>query len=308
MGQLLLTRHYGKPELLAQFDTFVRGRVAASTRQVYASVLRRFAEHVVDLVAPSDPFLKNWVCSRRRAVSRSTLCTELAALRAFYKWLHAAGFTPRDESLRLPRPQRPPQRLARYLDVVQIDHLLAAPDQLTFVGLRDYAVMRLAYETGARAQEIVELALGDVLADGFLYVRGRHAPISAAMIATLDRWQRMRHTARPGKRAALFITHRGKPFRNANAVWVIVNRYARRALGLVRGYERLTASAKRRPWAGHHPSLLRTSCAAHLLQSGAGERAVQTLLGLKTPNPLARYERVDVDRLKREHRKLRRVK
>ena len=49
-----------------------------------------------------------------------------------------------------------------YLDLPEIDALLASPDQRTALGRRDYALLLFLYNSGARADEAARLTIGDV--------------------------------------------------------------------------------------------------------------------------------------------------
>lgn len=239
----------------------------------------------------------------------STWNQELVAVRAFYRWAYVMGVTSEDFSAWLPTSIKPPKRLPRYLSDDQIGRILGQPDLSTFVGFRDHVVMRLAYETGITASETAALEIPDIL-DGFLSVADRYGrrelPISRAMAALLADWIQLRRTVRPGKSSALFVTNRGKPFRSGRTVWDIVNRYARQALGLARAFDRVRACARRKPWTGQYPHLLRASFATALLHNGVDLRAVQEMLGHASVKTTARYLGVDIEMLKREHAKLRR--
>lgn len=293
-------------DLLRRYDTYlVAGRKSSDTRRIYRAALVRFLSFFDDPLLPSRSSLNNWLRARREAVSVSTLNSELTAVRTFYQWAHMMEYTPTDYSGTLPRSQRAPKRLVRYLDEYQVSALLAAPELSTFVGYRDHVMMRLAYETGIRASELVRLELGDILEEErLLYVRAgkgghdRYLPFSEEMLGLLEAWYRVRRTVKPGKSLTLFVTHRGKGFTKGRAVWEIVDRYARAALGLGRGYERIQATHKRKPWQGQYPHLFRSAMATHLLKSGADLRAIQELLGHKSLSTTAHYLSVDLEMLR----------
>lgn len=206
----------------------------------------------------------------------------------------------------LPRSSRPPQRLPRYLSDDQVGAILAAPDLGTLVGFRDHVIMRLLYETGVRAGDLVRLTIGDAMVEHrLLHVAGRFVPFSHEMMCLLNDWQNQRWTTRPGKSAILFVTDNGKPFRSARSVWEIINRYARDAIGLARGCDRIGFTARNKPWSGHYPHLFRASFATALINNGCDLRAVQVMLGHADISTTARYLGVDIELLKREHAKLR---
>ncbi|RCX32113.1 tyrosine-type recombinase/integrase [Thioalbus denitrificans] len=312
MTEPALKRTYGRVgDLLYRFDQYllVGGR-SATTRRVYLATLRRWAAAVGDLLAPSGSSRDDWIRARRRSVGVATFNAEMSALRAFYRWAHFMDLSETDPATFIPHSTRAPRRLVRVLNEYQVGALLSAPDLQTLIGFRDHVILRLVYETGLRASEVVRLELGSVSDDRTVRVDAgkgrvdRILPISEQMLGLLDSWVMLRRATLPGKSAVLFCTHRGKPFRSGRSVWEIVNRYAREAMGLARGYESVRRVARQKPWSGQYPHLLRAAMATHLLERGCDLRAVQELLGHASLSTTARYLAVDIQMLKREHAKL----
>lgn len=309
----LLIRCYGKkPEsLLTDFLRYLQdARYAAATQREYARAVRTWFRYVDTPLSPDKSSVAAWTRARRTSVSRSTFNQELYAIRCWHRWLRRWGHTNVDLNLVMPSSQRTYPRLPRILTEVEVGKLLATPDLTTLVGFRDHVIIRLAYETGIRASEIVGLEIGDVLPDRTLFIRSgkgcvdRHVPFSAELLGLLESWVSIRRKTRPGKALVLFVTRYGKGFTNGNAIWRIVDRYARQALGVGRGYDKITRQHRRTPWSGHYPHLLRSSFATHLLQNGCDLRAIQELLGHRNLTTTARYLAVDIEMIRREHEKL----
>lgn len=316
MTEPVLKPSYGKEQadLLALFDRYLMSAgKAGKTRKLYVDAVRRWAGSVDSLDPPSRPLLQAHFAARRRQVSQATLNVEAAAIRAFCTYLALCGRLSDPGPLLevIPVSKRPPARLVRALDEWQIGRLLAAPDLSAPLGFRDHVMLRLVYETGITALEAVRLHLGDIMTEHrMIHVdmparrTERFLPYSRALHGLLDDWIRLRRQFRPGKRSVLFVTRDGRPFSSGRGVWDIVNRYARDALGLARGFDTLASIHRRRPWGGHYPHLLRASFAQHLLRNGCNLRAVQELLGHADVKTTARYVGVDLELLRREHRKL----
>ena len=297
--------------ILWRYDCWLKtARRSPATRRIYGAALRRWFEFCEDPLSPSRAAVEAWVRARRGAVGVSTFNGELSALRAFYGWAFTMGLVEDDLRPLLPSSHRGASpRAPRFLLEPEVGKLLASPDLSTLVGFRDHVMLRLLYETGLRASELVALGMGDVLPDRLVYVHGgkggvdRYQPISEEMADLLAAWVRLRRSTRPGKALVLFVTHRGHGFASGRSVWEIVQRYARRALGTGAGYERLQKTTKQRPWTGHYPHLLRASFATHLLQNGVDLRAVQELLGHANIQTTARYLGVDFEYLREQHRR-----
>lgn len=284
-------------------------RRSAVTRKIYLSALRRLEGFCGgDLLSLDSSIMSAWLASRRASVRPVTINQELVAIRSFYRWANEWELSGTDLTGLVPSAFRLPERLPKTLTEYQIGALLAAPDLATLVGFRDHVMIRTLYETGLRASELIALDLGDVLPDRYIFVSGgkgavdRYQPISARLHRLLNDWSRMRRQTRPGKSCTLFVTHDGKPFRSGSSVWEIVNRYALKSVGGAAS-SALKNTAKRKPWSGVYPHLLRASFATHLLQNGCDLRAVQELLGHADISTTARYLALDMTFIMQEYQK-----
>ena len=299
--------------LLSDFDHYLKyANKSVSTRRIYSAALHKWAVYENDVLNPSREHLYNWMKHRRTNVGVATYNIDLTALRTFYRWCHALKYTESDFSEWLPKKIKQAKRLPVFLSDHQIGQLLGAPDLSTLVGFRDHVIMRLIYETGITASELVALDMGCIMPEPdnrlFIYgsksTRDRKIPFTHCMRELIKSWIKIRRETRPGKSATLFVTHKGKHFRQGRAIWEIVNKYARGAIGIGRGFDHIQTVGKQKAWGGYYPHLLRASFATSLVQSGCDLRAVQTLLGHKSINTTAQYLALDVNTLKREHSKL----
>lgn len=290
----------GYVENLSGFEWHLRvaGRSAATVR-AYLAVVQRYLPVAHD--GAPEP-VRRYLQARGRVLAAASWNLEVSALRAWFRWQRAIdprAWQPED----WPRMRRAPRRLAFTLSDADVGRLLAAPDLATFVGFRDHVIMATLYQCGLRAGELVRLELGDVLADGMLFVRGkgghdRLVPYGGAWRALLEEYLQRRAGTRPGRRSAVFVTVHGRPLREARSVWVIVNRYARRSLGLACGYARLDAAASGRPWQGHYPHQLRAAFATEMLARGLDLFAIAQMLGHADVATTGRYTAVDLARLR----------
>ncbi|MCS6952115.1 MAG: site-specific tyrosine recombinase XerD [Bryobacterales bacterium] len=205
----------------------------------------------------------------RSGLGTRSVARHLATLRSFFRYLVAEKGLPRDPTAFLPRP-RLSRPLPRYLNLNEIETLIAAPDLKKPTGVRDRAMLELLYATGVRVSELCAAELSDAdLELGLLRVSGkggkqRLVPINRAALSALESYLRDARLRLLKGRASryLFVTARGGPL-TRQAFWKLLARYGRQA-GLRR---RLT------------PHVLRHSFATHLLERGADLRSVQTLLG-----------------------------
>ena len=118
---------------------------------------------ITDLDAPLiGAFLNQLETGRGNSVR--TRNARLAAIHSLFRYAalrhpeHAAVIA---RVLAIP-PKRFGKALITYLTEQEITALLAAPDQATWTGRRDHALLMLACQTGLRATELTSLTIGDV--------------------------------------------------------------------------------------------------------------------------------------------------
>jgi site-specific recombinase XerD len=257
--------------------------------------------------AQVDPLLlrRFLALQRTRGLAAASIARKATVLRTAFRFLARRGLVPDDPAAGLGVP-RGPKRLPVVLKPRQVDRLLAGPDPVDPVGLRDRAILELLYATGIRVGELCGLRLGDVdLAADTVLVLGKGAkqrivpfgePARAALLEYLinGRVVMLPGTDRPASstpaserdatadRDALFFNRRGRPMTQRD-VRAMLERY------------RAAAGAP----VGTSPHTLRHSYATHLLEGGADLRAVQELLGHVALTTTQTYTHVSNERLRR---------
>lgn len=269
-----------------------------NTRRLYVAAVERWlaaggAPGHVDLEA----FMR-FLAGRRATCAVNTVNLDLKALRAFYRHQVAWDDLAPTELAKIPRGRRPPQWLPKTLDEAAIGEVLGSLPLDTFLGLRDYSLIRLAFESGLRASELAKLRLGDMLDDHAVFVHAgkgrvdRYAPITPELSGILADYVHARAGLRPGELVALWLAVDGRPLANGRSVWEIVSRRLG-AAGTLRGVR-----ATGRPWQGMCPHLLRSAFAATLLRNGCPLTAIAQLMGHKNASTTALYLGVDLQHLR----------
>lgn len=296
--------HVDAQDALARFARFLGGSRSPTTIRLYCGIVRRWLAYGGAADRLDTDLLHRWFADRRRQkASPATVNVDIKALRAFYDTMAVLGVAPQAESNNLPSNRHIPTKLVRCFSDEQVLAMLAAPDVVTFCGYRDSVLMRTLWETGLRASELVNLGLGDVHPDA-VYVaagkggRSRWVPISSELHGLLTSYMVLRASTRPGKRAALWVSDKGRALRSRRSVWAIVSRHARAALGNAVGYDRVRRAARQRPWSGHYPHLLRASMASTLLRHGCPLPAIMQMLGHVSLDSTARYLAADISHLR----------
>lgn len=221
--------------------------------------------------------------------SKSTIARKLATLRSFYKFCMRRGFVKAHPlaSIRTPKQEK---RLPKFLEIDQINKLLATPDCNTLLGSRDRAMLEVLFSTGVRVTELVDLNFSDISFEGgTVRVRGkgkkqRTAPIGQTAIAAIKRYLELRRAdARSSSfdQDALFVNKHGQR---------LSTRSVRRKL------DKYLAEAGLDPTISPHT--LRHSFATHMLNNGADLRSVQELLGHQSLSTTQVYTHLTTQRLK----------
>ncbi len=279
-------------------DAFMRElrtrQASANTQRAYRADLRELGEWAAARHRPPGQLsyrdLRSYAAEfSGRRLARATVARKLAAVRAFHQHLVRTARAPENPADLLPSPKRP-QRLPRVLSPERVAALLDRIPASGPLEVRDRALLELAYASGLRAEELVNLDLGDLDFDGELVrVTGkgrktRLVPFGEAAGRALERYLA---SARPAlvsgrEEQALFVSRRGRRL-SASDVRRRLARWVREAA--IAG--------------GVSPHTLRHSFATHLLEGGADLRAIQELLGHASASTTQLYTRVEPAHLRR---------
>jgi integrase/recombinase XerD len=248
-------------------------RMSPNTVESYArdlAALAAFAEkRNVDPAAMDRRDLEAFVRSLMAGgLSPRSAARAVACVRGFFKFLAVEQRLESSaaDDLRAPRAWA---ALPRFLDLDEVDRLLAQPDVSRPRGLRDKALISVLYATGLRVTELISLKGSNLhLDEGYLTCIGkgdkeRIVPIGQEATDWVRRYLaegRPRLAARSSP--WLFVNARGGPLSRVG-FWKLLKEYGLKA-GLPTNIS---------------PHVLRHSFATHLLDRGADLRAIQMMLG-----------------------------
>ncbi len=233
-----------------------------------------------------------------RGLSPATQRRHLASIRGLIRELAEREILERDPSVNLKlRPY--PRRLPRTMTRSDVAMLLEAIGKSTLRGLRDRAMVELAYGSGLRVSELVGIKLQQMnLGAGLIVVLGkgnkeRVVPIGGASKRALREYLHERSRPVEGKpaaraakpNAAVFLSRFGRPM-TRQAFFKSLKGYA--------------SSDPRLEWISPHT--LRHCFATHLLEGGADLRAVQEMLGHSDISTTQIYTHLSKSHLRKVHR------
>jgi site-specific recombinase XerD len=134
-----------------------------------------------------------------RGITARSRNLRLTAIRSFFRY---AAYEEPSRASQIQRVLAIPSKrhtrpLVHFLDQSEVDALLAAPDQTTWFGRRDHALLLVAVQTGLRLSELTGLRCTDVTLSTGAHVRcigkgrkERCTPLTKTTVAVLKAWLR----------------------------------------------------------------------------------------------------------------------
>jgi integrase/recombinase XerD len=228
----------------------------------------------------------------KRGLSATSRARMLSAIRHFHRFLEREGLGSHDAVDRVARPKIG-RRMPNVLTLAQVESLLEAPEAGTPLGLRDRAMLELAYGAGLRVSELTGLRVDQLMLDQELVsITGKGGK------------QRVVPFGRAASRAIARYLDHGRPFllngRISHFVFINVRGGGISRVGF---FKRLKEHARTAGIARKvSPHVLRHSFATHLLEGGADLRLVQELLGHADIATTQVYTHVDTRHILEAHR------
>ncbi len=208
----------------------------------------------------------------------------LSGIKSFYNFLELEEIITTNPAQLLEGPKTK-RKLPDVLSTDEIDLLFSGIDHSLPEGQRNRAILETMYSSGLRVSEVTGLLISNLYLDaGYIRVIGkgnkeRLVPIGdqAAHHIMLYR-EHSRHKIKPqkGHDDTLFLNRRGAALSRVMVFYIIKN-------------AALKAAIKK----NIHPHTLRHSFATHLVEGGAGLRAVQEMLGHESITTTEIYTHLD---------------
>lgn len=176
--------------------------------------------------------------------------------------------------------------LITYLEKPEMDALLRQPDRHTVLGMRDYVLLLFLYNSGARADELARLTIGQLQLDDPPSVRIhgkgnkiRMCPLWPMMVPMLEKMVDGRGTDQ-----VVFLGRANKPMTRFG-VHRLVTHYAEMASDEIPSMQSKRVS----------PHNIRHTTAVHLLRSGVDINTIRAWLGHVSLDTTNIYAEVDLE-------------
>ncbi len=233
---------------------------------------------------------------KEQKYARSSIARKMSAIRGFLKFLKGEGILCNNTWEIVSTPKKG-KKLPQFLYLDEVLELLDLPAMGTVLGLRDRAILELFYATGIRVGELAALTISSLdLDEGYVKIKGKGArerivPVGSFALQALAVYLKK---SRPLLKA--------KQKEKKESQTLFLNRFGynlsdRSIRRLVKKYGLEAGKG------GLSPHALRHSFASHLLNAGAGIRAVQEILGHASISTTQIYTHITREELKRTYLK-----
>lgn len=271
-------------EAIQRFTDYVSSerRLAEGTVRYYISEVERFGRylysqdiHLIEEISAQD--VRSWQMSlMEEGEAAGTVTKQIAALRAWFKFLRKKGYTDTDIMVKITPPKRA-KRLPIFFSEDEVEQIYDDIYPNDYDGELDKLVLRMLYETGMRRSELANVTLGNINLDELtIKVRGKRnkeriIPIEDELAHNISRFIALRNT--------MVEELKAKKPTVANTDRLLVNSKGRVVSDgmiylIVEKYMAPRSNAERTS-----PHVFRHTFATHMLNEGANIDAIKELLG-----------------------------
>jgi len=243
---------------------------------IRAELLRKFMHHIEEV----------------RKCSVSTRNQRLAAIHALASYIgqRCPEHLPWCAAIRAIVFKRGARVPVGYLEKNEIDALLDAPSNATWIGARDRALLQFMYNSGARASEAAQLKVGDLrlhsaeITQPFVELHGKGNKIRLCPLWASTARELKQLTRGQADDQRVFLSRYGKPLTRFG-IHDIVTRHIRKLIA-----ERPELRKKR-----VGPHAIRHTTATHLLRAGVDINTIRAWLGHVSIETTNVYAEIDLE-------------
>jgi len=225
----------------------------------------------------------------------TSVARKLSSLRGLYRFMVSEGHVKMNIFNEVSSPKKG-KMLPKQLYVDEIEAMFDSIDCKTVIGMRNYCLLEMLYDTGMRVSEICNLELSNVdFSLHYIKVFGKGKkerivpmiePLESAIRDYLAFSRSILITKAQVRSNNFFLNHRGGPL-TPRGVRVILDEITSNTSDKIKV----------------HPHMIRHSFATHLLNGGADLRSVQSLLGHVNLSTTQIYTHISKEQLIAEYNK-----
>lgn len=225
----------------------------------------------------------------------TSIARKLSSLRGFYRFMVSEGYVKVNIFNEVNSPKKG-KLLPKQLYVDEIEAMFDSIDCKSVIGMRNYCLLEMLYDTGMRVSEICNLELTNVdfaLHTIKVFGKGKKErivpmiePLESAIRDYLAFSRSVLITKTQVRTDHFFLNHRGGPL-TPRGVRVVLDEITSNTSDKIKV----------------HPHMIRHSFATHLLNGGADLRSVQSLLGHVNLSTTQIYTHISKEQLIAEYQK-----
>ncbi len=272
------------------FDRYLRLERAASqnTRDAYVRDVEKLAQFAAEHGWSPENIpaegVQRFVYDISKILQARTQSRIISGLRAFFDYMVLDNYRKDNPAAKVESPKTG-RKIPEVLSVEEIDRMIEAIDLSHPQGERNRAIIETLYGCGLRVSELVGLRISDLFPDeGFIRVIGkgdkqRFVPLNAQNMKYIRLYVeqvRSKQKIQKGYEDILFLNRRGRQM-TRHMVYHII-----KELAGIAGIRKNIS-----------PHTFRHSFATHLLENGAGLRAIQEMLGHESITTTEIYMHLD---------------
>ncbi len=275
------------------------------TLRAYETDLAQFSSHLekqfqlsneADLSLLSSFHFRSFTGKLMESNENISVARKMSTLRTFFKYLKRKRVIEKNWLALIPSP-KVEKKLPNFMKVEEILELMRAPDESTWMGKRDKALLELMYGCGLRVSEVEDLDRSSLeVQKGWVRVMGkgrkeRFVPLTPIAEESIHHYLESRPTIL--NEDLVFINFRG-------------TRLTARSIARILARQLLRAAMLSPEWIEENrkisPHALRHSFATHLLSAGADLRSIQELLGHSRLSTTQRYTHLNLGEIQDAYR------
>lgn len=283
--------------LIGEYRMYLKSEALLSdnTCDSYVRDITQYLEFIEKYRKKTDPEfidiedIRSYLSSlKRKNISSSSQSRKLSALKSFHKFLMLEKYVSKNVAKLIQNPKQV-KHLPTVLSIEEVENLLGVLTEDNPIELRNKTMIELAYSSGLRVSELVNLKLKDLhLDNGFIQIFGkgskeRIVPVGEVAIDLLNKYISLGRIKYQNVKSKdyVFITRRGTNMTRQNFFDIIRQKAA--LAGITKEIS---------------PHKLRHSFATHLLERGIDLRLIQELLGHESISTTEIYTHINNQRLK----------
>lgn len=283
--------------LIREYEMYLttEAKLSKNTCSSYVNDITQYLDYIKKYREKHDPEdiniedIRSYLASlKRNHISSTSQSRKLSAMKSFHKFLMLEKYVSKNVAKLIQNPKQE-KKLPTVLSIEEVENLLNVLSEDTPLELRNKTMIELAYSSGLRVSELVDLKMGNLhLNNGFIEIFGkgnkeRIVPVGEEAIYLINKYLETARLLYVNNKSKdyVFLTRRGS------------NMTRQMFFEIIREKAKLAGITKE-----ISPHKLRHSFASHLLERGIDLRLIQELLGHESISTTEIYTHINNTKLK----------